>query len=210
MKKSIVLLISLLFITAISALILKNLDDTEVYVEEQNSKINKAQAIVLVKNLQTEISRAFSNNQDQISSVINDQFSEYYPLKIDNIDIAFKLKPYDKIDLNSLNSSDESLRKQTINQLNDLSVYNIDNLRYLLKGNKIESYKQLDNILNNFIKETYDSQVLEVKDYLGFFNNKDNELYELLIKLNLFKDFVNAYYILNKQGEVKYFELSFK
>ncbi len=43
MKKSIVLLISLFFIAAVSLLIMKNLEDTDLYLSEQNSKFSKTQ-----------------------------------------------------------------------------------------------------------------------------------------------------------------------
>ncbi len=209
MKKSIVLLISLLFITAISALILKNLDDTEIYVNEQNNKINKTQSLALVKNLQTQISSLISKNKEEVQNVVESKFLDYYPLKIDNIDMLFKLEVYDKINLNGLNG-EKKIKEETISRLNDLEIYNIDNLSYLLKGNKINSYKQLDNILNNFSKETYDEKILEVKEDLGFLDTNSGQLYELFIKSKFLKDFINAYYILDKEGKVKYFELSFK
>lgn len=210
MKKSIVLLISLLFITAISALILKNLEDTDIYVQEQNSKINKTQSMMLIKNVQNEISSLLAKNKENVESIIEAQQDSYYPLNIENIDILFRLAVYDKVNLNDLNNSDKGIKQSTIDRLNDLEVFNIDNLAYLLRANKIESNKQLDNILTSFIKDTYDDKILEVKEFLGFLSNKEGQLYELFIKLDYLKDITNAYYILDKEGQVKYFELSFK
>lgn len=210
MKKSIVLLISLLFITAISALILKNLEDTDIYVQEQNSKVNKTQSMMLIKNVQNEISSLLAKNKENVESIIEAQQDSYYPLNIKNIDILFRLAVYDKVNLNDLNNSDKGIKQSTIDRLNDLEVFNIDNLAYLLRANKIESNKQLDNILTSFIKDTYDDKILEVKEFLGFLSNKEGQLYELFIKLDYLKDITNAYYILDKEGQVKYFELSFK
>ncbi|GGD43233.1 hypothetical protein GCM10012288_16910 [Malaciobacter pacificus] len=210
MKKSIVLLISLLFITAISALILKNLEDTDIYVQEQNSKVNKTQSMMLIKNVQNEISSLLAKNKENVESIIEAQQDSYYPLNIKNIDILFRLGVYDKVNLNDLNNSDKGIKQSTIDRLNDLEVFNIDNLAYLLRANKIESNKQLDNILTSFIKDTYDDKILEVKEFLGFLSNKEGQLYELFIKLDYLKDITNAYYILDKEGQVKYFELSFK
>lgn len=210
MKKSIVLLISLLFITAISALILKNLEDTDIYVQEQNSKVNKTQSMMLIKNVQNEISSLLAKNKENVESIIEAQQDSYYPLNIENIDILFRLAVYDKVNLNDLNNSDKGIKQSTIDRLNDLEVFNIDNLAYLLRANKIESNKQLDNILTSFIKDTYDDKILEVKEFLGFLSNKEGQLYELFIKLDYLKDITNAYYILDKEGQVKYFELSFK
>jgi hypothetical protein len=210
MKKSIVLLISLLFITAISALILKNLEDTDIYVQEQNSKINKTQSMMLIKNVQNEISSLLAKNKENVESIIEAQQDSYYPLNIENIEILFRLGVYDKVNLNDLVSENKTIKQSTIDRLNDLEVFNIDNLAYLLRGNKIESNKQLDNILTSFIKDTYDDKILEVKEFLGFLGTNEGQLYELFIKLDYLKDITNAYYILDKEGQVKYFELSFK
>jgi hypothetical protein len=210
MKKSIVLLISLLFITAISALILKNLEDTDIYVQEQNSKINKTQSMMLIKNVQNEISSLLAKNKENVESIIEAQQDSYYPLNIENIEILFRLGVYDKVNLNDLVSENKTIKQATIDRLNDLEVFNIDNLAYLLRGNKIESNKQLDNILTSFIKDTYDDKILEVKEFLGFLGTNEGQLYELFIKLDYLKDITNAYYILDKEGQVKYFELSFK
>lgn len=210
MKKSIVLLISLLFITAISALILKNLEDTDIYVQEQNIKINKTQSMMLIKNVQNEISSLLAKNKENVESIIEAQQDSYYPLNIENIEILFRLGVYDKVNLNDLDSENKTIKQATIDRLNDLEVFNIDNLAYLLRGNKIESNKQLDNILTSFIKDTYDDKILEVKEFLGFLSTNEGQLYELFIKLDYLKDITNAYYILDKEGQVKYFELSFK
>lgn len=209
MKKSIVLLISLFFITAITALVIKNLDDTQNYVELQNSKINKVQILSLSKNVQEQVSEIISKNSEHIDEIISSQLVDYFPLKIEDIDLKFKIAVYDKIDINKLSSNDEAQRNEVVTFLNDNNVFNTDNLRYLLKDNKINSNKQLDDIIKTFIKETYDNKILEIRDLIGF-KSLDSNLYEIFIKVNYFKDFLDAYYILNKQGGVEYFELSFK
>lgn len=209
MKKSIVLLISLFFITALSALIIKNLDDTNDYITLQNSKINKIQLLSLVKNTQEEVSSIFQKNSENIDEVVNSQLVEYFPLKINDIDLKFKIAAYDKVNLNDLNSTNEVDKKTVIDFLNSNDVYNTDNLRYILKDNKITSKNQLEDVLKVYSKEIYDDKILEIKDYLGFLDRK-NPLYELFIKIDFLNDFVNAYYVLDKSGGIKYFELSFK
>lgn len=209
MKKSIVLLISLFFITALSALIIKNLDDTNDYITLQNSKINKIQLLSLVKNTQEEVSSIFQKNSENIDEVVNSQLVEYFPLKINDIDLKFKIAAYDKVNLNDLNSTNEVDKKTVIDFLNSNDVYNTDNLRYILKDNKIASKSQLEDVLKVYSKEIYDDKILEINDYLGFLDRK-NPLYELFIKIDFLNDFVNAYYVLDKSGGIKYFELSFK
>ena len=208
MKKSIVLLISLFFISALSVLILKNLEDTNSYINEQNSKFNKAQTLVLIKNLQMQISDIFKNYEDKIDSIIESQLYEYFPLQIDEINMLFKILPYDKVNINNLISKNEVEKKEIKKFFEDNDIYNTEVLGSLIKEKNVNSNKQLDDIIDIFIKETYNNKILEVRNDIGFIS--DEKLYELFIKIDFIKEFVKAYYILNNKGEVKYFELSFK
>lgn len=208
MKKSIVLLVSLFFIAALSILILKNLEDTNSYIDEQNSKFNKAQTIVLIKNLQTQISDIFNKNQDKIDSIIETQLYEYFPIQIEKINMFFKILPYERININKLTSEDKKEKEEIKKFFENNDIYNTEVLETLLKNKIINSNKQVDDIINIFIKETYDNKILDVRSEIGFLS--DEKLYELFIKIDYIKEFVKAYYILNNKGEVKYFELSFK
>lgn len=208
MKKSIVLLVSLFFIAALSILILKNLEDTNSYIDEQNSKFNKAQTIVLIKNLQTQVSDIFNKNQDKIDSIIETQLYEYFPIQIEKINMFFKILPYERTNINKLISEDKKEKEEIKKFFENNDIYNTEVLETLLKGKNINSNKQVDDIINIFIKETYDNKILDVRSEIGFLS--DEKLYELFIKIDYIKEFVKAYYILNNKGEVKYFELSFK
>jgi hypothetical protein len=209
MKKSIILLISLFFIAAFSALILKNLDDTNSYLDEQNTKFNKVQTLILIKDLQEQISEILKNYGEKVDLMIDSDLVEYFPLKIQNINLFFKILPYEKIDINKLLSKDVNDLKELKLFFEENDIYNIETLQDLIKQKeKIISNKQLDDIIDTFTKETYDKRILDSKDKIGFLS--DEKLYELFIKVNFIKEFVKAYYVLNKQGEIKYFELSFK
>ena len=100
-------------------------------------------------------------------------------------------------------------------------VYDVENLRYIMKNNEnIKNYKLLDELLNDFTIQVYDKRILDLKDYLGFikFDKKEDEkkedkeilFFELFVKVSYLKQFAKAYYILNKNGGVEYFEFSFK
>ena len=73
MKKSIVLLITLLFISAISILVFKNLSSGESYLNTVNKEYNNTQVILLVKNVQEELLSYFSKNDVYDSFVENEQ-----------------------------------------------------------------------------------------------------------------------------------------
>ena len=222
MKKSIVLLISLFFISALSVLILKNLEDTNSFIKEKNHKINKIQILTSVKNLQVEISRLFTENKEDIDTIVDDLDSSYIPLNINNISISFSIKEYEKVNINLLTNTNSKMYEEINTLFSDYEIGNFDTFRYIYKtlekeyksiNSSSESFikdtKQINDIINLVIKETYTDEILKIKDKLGFLK-RDEKLYELFVKVNYLEDFIKAYYILNEKGEVKYFESSFK
>ena len=224
MKKSIVLLISLFFISALSVLIIKNLEDTNTFIEEKNHKMNRIQVLASINNLQTEISEIFKSNKKNIDDIVIELNSEYIPLNVKDILISFTITEYNKVDINLLSSKDSEKYKEINSLFIDYEISDFDTFRYIFKTmvdeykstktssvEFIKNHKQIDDIIITFIKETYSDKILDVKDKLGFVKKeKDEKLYELFVKVNYLADFAKAYYILNEKGEVKYFESSFK
>ena len=224
MKKSIVLLISLFFISAISILIIKNLEDTNTFIEERNHKISRTQMLTSFKNIQVEISEIFKNNKEDIDDIITELNSEYIPINIKNVLISFTISEYDRVDINLLSNKDSKKYEEINTLFSDYDVSGLDTFKYIFKTFEddykstetttlgfVKNNKQIDDIINIFIKETYSDEILNIKDKLGFLTKENDEkLYELFVKINYLDDFAKVYYILNKEGIVKYFESSFK
>lgn len=224
MKKSIVLLISLFFISALSILIFKNLEDTNFFIKEKNDKLKKIQLITSIKNTQVEISKLFLENTKNIDNIVAKLDSQFIPINIKDISVLFMLKEYDRVNINLLSQSDSKKYKEVNELFLDNSISDFDSFKYMFKTlekeykitssenkNFVNNNKQIDDIIIKFMKETYSNKVLNIKNKLGFIDKNENEnLYELFIKVNYLDDFAKAYYILNKKGVVKYFESSFK
>lgn len=220
MKKSIVLFISLFFIATLSLLVLKNLKDTDSYLSEQNAKFTKTQILFYINNAKDEISKVFSKNLER--EALGEYVGLEFPLIIQDARITMRLEEYDKYNINLLSEKDEKKYEFFKDFLIRNDIYDIDILRSnLLENNKIKNTKQLDFLLEKFQKESYTSDIFKVKDYIGFMNydkkeisqnEKEKEIlfYELFIKVDYLKQFAKAYYILNKNGGVEYFEYSFK
>ena len=220
MKKSIVLFISLFFIATLSLLVLKNLKDTDSYLSEQNAKFTKTQILFYINNAKDEISKVFSKNLER--EALGEYVGLEFPLIIQDAKITMRLEEYDKYNINLLTEKDEKKYEFFKDFLIRNDIYDIHILRSnLLENNKIRNSKQLDFLLEKFQKESYTSDIFKVKDYIGFMNydkkeisqnEKEKEIlfYELFIKVDYLKQFAKAYYILNKNGGVEYFEYSFK
>ena len=221
MKKSIVLLISLFFISALSILIIKSLEDTNSFIKEKNHKMNRIQVLTSIKNTQIEISKIFKNNYENIDDIISELDSTYIPINVQDSLISFTIVEYDKVNINLLSNKDSKMYKEVNTLFTDYNISGFDTFRYVFKTLEDEyknsesisfiNNKQIDDIIKIVIKESYSDEILNIKDKLGFLKKeKDEKLYELFIKINYLDDFAKAYYILNEKGVIKYFESSFK
>lgn len=236
MKKAIVLFISLLFIAAVSLLILKNLEDTDSYVSEQNSKFSKTQIMFLLNNTKDEMLGVLkfiaeqNTDENKQREVLKDYVGVNFPIIMEDAKITIRLEEYDKYNIKLLNEKNRKTDEQKesykafVEYLKGYFI-NVEGLEILLNDlvddGKIENNKQLDLLFEKFEKESYNIDISKVKDYIGFQdydkkeirqNDRDKEIkfYELFVKVEYLKQFAKAYYILNKSGGVEYFEFSFK
>lgn len=226
MKKSIVLLITILFIATVSLLILKNLDDADSYISKQNSKFTKAQIIFFINNAKEQI-KPILTNKDIDRETLKEYVGMDFPIVIEDAKITIRLEEYDKYNINLLKESkdknkDEEKYKYLKEYLIANDIYDIELLKEIYNGNnKIENTKQLKSMFEKFEKETNNDRIEKIKDYIGFQDydkkeftlydkEKEIKFYELFIKVEYLKEFVKAYYILDRSGGEKYFEYSFK
>ena len=218
MKKGVVLLITLFFITAISALVLKNLDDTDKFLEKQNHILNNTQILISIKNSQTEVSEMISKYKEEIDKLLEDDSIITFPLNIEELLISFTLKSYNKIDINKV-KEEESTAVQDLFSENDIFDYSlfVDIYKEELKIEELQesdtkdisvvTNKQLDAIIYSFIIRSENQKIEQIRDDLGFISG--NGLYELNVNLEYLGTNSIAYYILNEKGEVLYFDISF-
>ena len=227
MKKGIVLFISLLFIAAVSLLILKNLEDTDLYLSEQNSKFSKTQIMFYINNAKDEIAKVLklaeqNSDENKQREVLKDYVGVNFPIIMQDARITIRLEEYDKYNINLLKEKDEKKYEYFKDFLARENIYDFERLQDIFsENNLVRNSKQLDFILEKFEKESYNTDISKIKDYIGFQeydkkeisqNDKEKEIkfYELFVQVEYLKQFAKAYYILTKSGEVKYFEFSFK
>ena len=227
MKKSIVLLISLFFIAAVSLLIMKNLEDTDLYLSEQNSKFSKTQIMFLLDNTREQIEGILTSvvkdvDENKQREVLKDYVGVNFPIFMEDARIIMRLEEYDKYNINLLKEKDEKKYEYFKDFLARENIYDFERLQDIYsENNQVKNSKQLDFILEKFEKESYNSDISKIKDYIGFQeydkkeitqSDKEKEIkfYELFVEVEYLKQFAKAYYILDKSGGVKYFEYSFK
>ena len=74
-KKGIVLFITLFFIVAFSILIIKNLDDTDKYIQQSEYQSNINQVLISIKNTQEQFSNLLSKHTNKIKDILEEEGS---------------------------------------------------------------------------------------------------------------------------------------
>ena len=124
MKKGVVLFITIAFVTIISIFILKNLDNTDKYLENQNFIASNTQLLISIQNTQEQVSKILVNNKNTVDKFLEDTLVDSsIPLKIniEDLKIDFNFNKYEKVDINILSKDDKS----KINELfSDNNIYN--------------------------------------------------------------------------------------
>ncbi len=177
MKKGIVLLVSLFFISVISLLIFENLDKTDKLIKESNLDYVNTQALISINNYKNEIGKLLLKNKDSLDDILDsDFFSSKIPLNAGNVKINVTLEKYeDMFDLNGFIQSDENSKKKLeelfLNNGVDYGSFNyfINNyMSFLSKEDKgIKSTTQVWHLLDEYVKETNNDEIFKIKDKLG-------------------------------------------
>lgn len=212
MKKSIALLITLLFTTVISILFLKNFTDTNSFVKEINKEENLTQSVLLIKSFQHEVMDYFSKNKE-----IYDNFSKSelncvdLPLVIKDIGLTLNVCSLSEvIDIND-NSIENNNKIQAMFQKNNMNYYSFSNFLSENDYKNIKNYKELNSILDSYIKHMNIENKEVLKQFFTTLKIKVDNKY-LKCKLKLTKEnysYLSSFIININNKEVSNFEFSF-
>ena len=179
-KKAIVLLITLMFITSISVLILKNLKDSEKFFNVIGTDMSLTQTQITVENVNEEIMKFFKKKKDEDMKDLLSKIPEDIPFVLnDNITILLSLSEYIVENTHKINDINSTYQ-------NDEFYGNIDypNIFFeILKDKKktlsknetnstrsISNNQQINSIINEYITKTRDTRILQIKDNFTYIN----------------------------------------
>ena len=168
MRKSIVLLITLFFIATISILILKNLKDTDDFLNELALDNSLSQVQITIDNIQKEIPKYFYKNKDNIDIILEN--SSAVPLNYGNVELLLNIIEYEpkKFNINKLTTEDTSSYK-FINNI--ISVY--DFVQLVNKHKPYTSQEQIVQTIDEYIELTRDKDILNIKNDFTYFTIKN-------------------------------------
>ncbi len=191
------------------------MDDTDKILEQNNYKLQFSQALILTKNIQTQMSKQIKTHKDKFQDFLDQGYLNNIPFSMKNMNVNISLQNYYKENLNKLGDPQNNYIKEYL-EANDIFEYEIlkdvyENKKRVFKNNdndfQIENTKQVNDIIRDFSDKTYSNEINKIKDNFGFSNFNDYFL-EIIVNINEF--FFKSHYILDKEGKVKNFEISFK
>jgi hypothetical protein len=167
--KSIILLITLFFVSSISILILKNLSDSDKFLKVVQTSSSLTQTNLTVINIQNEILKLFKKEQNNLDKLFK-FLPETLPLNFENINIKIDTNQIDP--KNYYNLNDKLLKTKIDNEFKKNINYMYDFFS-LSKDKNISSFKQIDYIINEYIDITTDKDILNIKDKFIYFDTND-------------------------------------
>jgi hypothetical protein len=153
-KKGIVLFVTLLFIVALSVLIVKNLAITDEFIGISSKNANIKQLEISIENINKEVVSMFKTKG--IKSLPEDI---EFPFSYGNVEVAIHLEEYDNINRYKLDENVTTFPPDI-----DRS-----SLLEIIKGKRIENQRQVDYVIDEYINKTNDYRILEVAEQFTYY-----------------------------------------
>ena len=213
-KKAIVLFMTLMFIVVTSTLILKNLDDTNKFIEESNNDIINTKALLAIKNIQKEFISYFAKNKSRIDTLLlNKPFNDVFILEYGDIKANISFEKYDgKYNINNLVKQEDKDIQKLFSQNNVPDFYTFRKI--IIQNNKlykdIENFEQLSSVIDTFIKQTNNNQIKNIYKNFSFINTNKNTLLLCNLDITVLDKLVKSEFIYNvTSNEIKGYSLVF-
>jgi len=167
MKKSIVLLITLLFISILSVLILKNMDDSQKLIKSASFDKSISQVLVTIENINEEIPRFLQKNKDNIDDILAQ--TSVLPFNFNNVNILLNISEYSPKEFN-LNHLPKDIRSNS-DFLNNVG-FSYEFFQ-IVNNHKYTNQREVDQVIDQYIYQTNDTNILNIKDKFGFIDDKN-------------------------------------
>jgi len=195
-KQSVVLLISIMFIAMISALIVKNLDDSNNFIKSATNAQALTQLSVTIENLNKEILPFLSDNPENIEEI--QSFFSIKSVTYGNVYVKVDMQTYPgEYDLVTIKNA----KKLYYEELSKYVSYEYEFVHILQSLPEIQSQRQASMFINKYIKQTGDEQIAEIKDKFTFFetklDGKKMQIYNIIYHIKISEKYYNVKLIYN-------------
>jgi len=218
-KKAVVLLMTLMFITSISVLILKNLKDSENFFKVIGTDTSLTQTQITITNVNKEIQEFFKSKKDEDIDEILSNMPEEIPFILnENITIILSISKYQKEITHNVNDINDTYQNNEFNENIDYPSIFFEILkekRKILKDKNITNIHQVQSIIDEYIFKTKDKRILNIKDNFSYFtiSTDTNDTYiscNYDININNINSTVNMIFKVGDTNTSKSFDFNFR
>jgi len=221
MKKSIILLITLFFISIISLYILSNLADTGKLIKRSSYVTNITQIQISMENIKEQLINLNKKNPDLLSSLFSSKSNGLsFNLAYKNIKATIflsKITDEDMIysDINKLAEGNAQSLKYYKNLFQENHVYNFGDFLQILKEYKIKylkvtNFKQIYYIIDKFKRITNNNDINKIKNQFYIFDENSNVL-KCQINVKVSDLLAKSTFLLDtKSGEIENYKFLIK
>jgi hypothetical protein len=173
-RKAVVLLITLMFISTISILILKNLSDSEEYIKEVSADLSLLQVKITNENIKDEVLKLTNIYKEDIDEILS-VASIPIPFNYGNVISSITLEDYifRECYLNDIKTNDDLLSKCSTEIIDNIS-YPYDFIEILNTYKPFKNQKQIDYFIKNYQFKTRDKKIELIKNDFGFIKGITN------------------------------------
>jgi hypothetical protein len=159
---------TLFFIITISILILKNLNDSNKFIDEVALDSKLTQIKIANKNIQDEVIKLIDKNKDDIDQLL-EITTAGFPFKYGDVDLIIKIDEYFNPDcnLNKIEKTEDLNKYCTDNIISSIS-YPYDFVKLIKQYQPFTNKKQVDFFIDKYIEYTKDDTLYNIQDSLGF------------------------------------------
>lgn len=213
-KKGVVLLITLFFIMAITAIIAKNLKSTDEFIDEVAISSSLTQLHFTIENVNNQIAQIIKQINDK--GILDEILSslDTIPLNYGNVKILLDMEQYDATSYYNLNDVNLSKKTDELFQQNVLSQYDFFEVylkKYKKEYGEFKNKRQISYFIEEYQKNTKDDTIFNIKDKFTHIHSDLNTTYiscDYLIDVQNIKSQVNM--VFTADGKVVNMDISFK
>jgi hypothetical protein len=176
-KKGVILLITIFFITAISILINKHLEDSEQFIKEVSIDNSLIQIKISNKNIEKEIISLVKQYSNDINSLVQKTVNGV-SIKYQNIDINFNLDIYTPSncylkDIDTKEKLFATCKEDTTNYISNPNFF----VKILKKyKDKLDSKEKLNFFIREYKNKTKDIKIENIKNNFEYIKFEDNQI----------------------------------
>jgi hypothetical protein len=192
MKKAVVMLITLFFVTSISLIIIKNLDDSNKFIEEIGLDPFLTQLNLTDTNFKDEIIELVSKNKENIDEVL-EVTSLGIPFSYGDLNLTVILEDANlpECSINDIKAAEQISDSNCSEDIIESILYEYDFKELLNKYQIFVNQEQIDFFFKEYKQLTKDDTVDQIKDlitYIKPFNESSNNKYLRFRYSGLFQD----------------------